>query len=172
MIRLQKLNKNDIIICLLTFCVLMLIFNYAKIYKLNFCEIDTTGEKIKFNNEFLEKFAINYEKLKDMLNSTKNYMSNNKNEFEKPFVEIGSLALSQIIKPMSNETFMHDVKPKIKISKERESLISIGIPTIKRHNVSYLKQTLDSLFYSMNTEEKKLVLIVVFIAEVFIFYFF
>ena len=33
----------------------MLVFNYTKIYKLNFCEIDTTEKAIKVDKKFLEK---------------------------------------------------------------------------------------------------------------------
>ena len=113
MICLQKLNKNDITICLLVFCILILFFNYKNIYKLQFCEMSSMENLNTDNKAIIQNFPL-----------------------------------------------------KIEISKKRNSLISIGIPTVRRNNASYLKQTLDSLLYSMTNEEKKLVLIVVFIAEV------
>ena len=117
MICLKKLNKNDLTICLLAFCVIILDFNYTNIYKLQFCEMGSV-EKLHTDNK----------------------------------------------------TIIQNLPLNIEISKKRNSLISIGIPTVRRNNASYLKQTLDSLLYSMTNEEKKLVLIVVFIAEViFIF---
>ena len=44
--------------------------------------------------------------------------------------------------------------------------IVIGIPTVKRSKESYLVKTLRSLFNSMSDEEKEIVIVVVFIAEV------
>ena len=167
MICLQKLNKNDIIICLLAFCVIMLLFNYTKIYKLNFCEMSSV-EKFKIDNKLLEKFAINYEKLKVMLSSTKTFETSNLSDQTNVFRH--HIGEKNSINPILNKAITHNLQLKMEISKKRDSLISIGIPTIRRNNVSYLKQTLDSLFYSMTNEEKKFVLIVVFIAEViFIF---
>jgi hypothetical protein len=70
------------------------------------------------------------------------------------------------IKTISHTTKFQNLEHKIEISQKRHSLISIGISTIKRHNSSYLNETLDSLFYSMNAEEKKIALVIVLIAEV------
>jgi len=94
------------------------------VYKINFCEIDTTGKS-------------------DVI-----------------------LNISQKIKTISDMTNFQNLEHKIEISQKRHSLISIGISTIKRQNSSYLNETLESLFYSMSDEEKKLILVIVLIAEV------
>jgi len=166
MIFLEKLKKNDIIIFLLTISVLMLVFNYTKIYKLNFCEIDTREEVIKVDRKLLEKFAINYKKSDVILNPTKAIEENTSLLFSKQLVGNYTPNISQKIKPISYTTKFQNLDYKIEITQNRHSLISIGISTIKRPNSSYLKETLDSLFYSINAEEKKLVLIIVLIAEV------
>ena len=62
------------------------------------------------------------------------------------------------------------IQPKFKLSKNRFAPIVIGIPTIKRERVSYLVDTLKSLFDSMNELEKSEALVVVLIAEVVFFY--
>ncbi len=41
---LKKLKRNDVIVFLLTISVLVLVFNYNIVYKINFCKIDTTGK--------------------------------------------------------------------------------------------------------------------------------
>jgi hypothetical protein len=147
----------------------MLVFNYTKIYELNFCEIDTREEVIKVDKKFLEKFAINYKKSDVILNSTKAKEENSSSLFSKQLAgkkTSNKSNISQNIKPISYTTKFQNLEYKIEISQNRHSLISIGISTIKRPNSSYLKETLDSLFYSINAEEKKLVLIIVLIAEV------
>ncbi len=121
---LKKLKRNDVIVFLLTISVLVLVFNYNIVYKINFCEIDTTGKS-------------------DVI-----------------------LNISQKIKTISDMTNSQNLEHKIEISQKRHSLISIGISTIKRQNSSYLNETLESLFYSMSDEEKKLILVIVLIAEV------
>jgi len=143
----------------------MLVFNYTKIYKLNFCEIDTREEVIKVDRKLLEKFAINYKKSDVILNPTKAIEENTSLLFSK-IAGNDTQNISQKIKPISYTTKFQNLDYKIEITQNRHSLISIGISTIKRPNSSYLKETLDSLFYSINTEEKKLVLIIVLIAEV------
>ena len=57
-------------------------------------------------------------------------------------------------------------KPSLLISKNRKSLFTIGLSTIKRENISYLNIMLDSLFLSMSQFEKEQVLVVILLAEV------
>jgi hypothetical protein len=87
---------------------------------------------------------------------------NYKNIYKLQFCEMDSVEKINT----DNKAIIKNLPLKIEKSKKRNSFISIGIPTVRRNNASYLKQTLDSLLYSMTNEEKKLVLIVVFIAEV------
>ena len=58
------------------------------------------------------------------------------------------------------------IKPKFEINKNRSAPIVIGIPTVKRNKVSYLSITLDSLFNSLDEDDKNEILIIVFIGEV------
>jgi alpha-1,3-mannosylglycoprotein beta-1,4-N-acetylglucosaminyltransferase A/B len=48
----------------------------------------------------------------------------------------------------------------------------MGIPTIKRDKESYLAQTLDSLINNLNEREKEDCVIIVFIAEVMICFYY
>ena len=55
---------------------------------------------------------------------------------------------------------------RVQISKKRKTLISVGIPTVKRNWANYLKETMTSLIQNLSEEEKIYVLFVVFISEV------
>jgi len=55
---------------------------------------------------------------------------------------------------------------RLNFSKKKNAWISIGIPTVKRPTKSYLVETISSLLKCLNEEERKYVILVVFIAEV------
>jgi hypothetical protein len=55
---------------------------------------------------------------------------------------------------------------RIQISKNRNGLITIGLPTVKRPEETYLNKMLSSLFNSMNEQEKSCVLVVIMVGEV------
>ncbi|ESO90700.1 hypothetical protein LOTGIDRAFT_123029, partial [Lottia gigantea] len=57
-------------------------------------------------------------------------------------------------------------KPRYRLSANRQEVsVVFGIPTIKRSNISYLDQTLQSLIEGLDSTEKEDCLIIVFIAE-------
>ncbi len=57
-------------------------------------------------------------------------------------------------------------QPDILMSNNRKATFVIGVPTIKRKDISYLNTMLDSLFLALNQQEKQQVLIVILLAEV------
>lgn len=57
-------------------------------------------------------------------------------------------------------------KPKILITQNRHAKFILGIPTLKRENVTYLEIMLNSLLLAMNQQEKNQVLIVILLAEI------
>lgn len=56
-------------------------------------------------------------------------------------------------------------KPQILITSNRKAKFVLGIPTLKRENVTYLDTMLSSLLLAMNEHEKSQVLIVILLAE-------
>lgn len=58
-------------------------------------------------------------------------------------------------------------EPNSVISKNRRNVsLVIGMSTMKRENATYLNKTLDSIFNSMNSDQKMNILVVILIAEV------
>ena len=159
-----KFKKNDIIIILLVICIVMLIFNYIKIYRLNICEISSHSEFSDFQLRKLEDLSIkfkNYDLGAD--NTTKRMFTRSQSNNTLP-------SISEFIMTKTAATKIKSLQPNLEITQNAYATFSIGIPTIKRSNSSYLHQTLESLFFSMNAEEKENVLIVVLIAEVIPYY--
>ena len=58
-------------------------------------------------------------------------------------------------------------RPDIFMSRNRKATFVIGVPTIKRKDISYLNTMLDSLFLALNPQEKEQTLVVILLAEVF-----
>ena len=86
---------------------------------------------------------------------------------------INEIQFSPISSNQTIEIFQTDYMPilgsllyRVQISKKRNTLISIGIPTVKRNGANYLKETMTSLIQNLSEEEKIYVLFVVFISEV------
>ena len=57
-------------------------------------------------------------------------------------------------------------RPDILMSQNRKASFVIGVPTIKRKDVSYLNTMIDSLLLALNQQEKEQSLIVILLAEV------
>ena len=132
-------------------------------HNINICEIDTNREIIKLDNIFFQSFQ---NKQSSYLSNTtsKDLVEKSVNTLNQKGKKIAERAES--ISPMKYATPFHNFEHKIEITQGRFDSIAIGIPTIKRPNSSYLKATLDSLFFAMNADERDSVLIVVLIAEV------
>ena len=129
---------------------------------------------IKYYNELVDKQReiLNSIKNSTILNSSQHFMINNMTQ---------ALNHSMAQRPSSSgeqELFAHAIKsiphlngqinlltPKFLLSKNRQSSIVIGVPTIKREKTSYLLETLKSLLDAMNDVEKADTLVVIIIAE-------
>lgn len=81
--------------------------------------------------------------------------------------QLGSLHLPSIFTYLPHLTGHPDsLKPVFKLSQNRYGAsIVMGIPTIRREGADYLVQTVTSLIEGMSTEEQKMCLIIVFVAE-------
>jgi hypothetical protein len=112
----------------------------------------------------------NLKKLKFLLNEVNLPKINSKTElFDKIIIDANN---DNFEFPLVNDILPHlkgkivDLRPNIKLSKQKYGTFVIGIPTVRREEV-YLYDTIKSILNCMNDYEKNETVIVIMIAEVF-----